>query len=224
MAKIFIRAAIVALLAMLLSAAFTMPWYWRSTQLPPPVRGIDNTVLFFALAESGQINVQLATAQALLQLRPNLEIHFASFDKMKDRIARVSSFARKSNPAVRDIVFHSIPGPDRIAGRERQTNCTLLVECLAHPPGARGAAHLAAQMELWLWPWSGEEHVALYQHSLEVIQQVNPAVVVVDYAFRPPLDAVEHLNRVHVVISPLAAANLFANAQPWLSGLWKYPG
>jgi hypothetical protein len=189
----------------------------------PRVFGQKNTVLFFSLAESGQINVQLATAQALLEKHPDFKVHFASFPQVSKQVARVSSFARARNPSVHDITFHALPGPDRLAGMKRQMNCTELLECLAHPPGARGSAVLATQLEFALWPWSGEEYYALYENSIEIIRRVDPAVAVVDFAFRPALDAIEQLNRVYSIITPLALADIFAITQPRGSGLWKYP-
>lgn len=68
-------------------------------------------------------------------------------------------------------------------------NCAGPLECLAHPPGARGSGVLAKQLELALWPWSGEEHLAIYERIIEIIQQVDPAVAVVDFVFRPAIDA-----------------------------------
>lgn len=217
------RTSIVALVAVLLALFFNWPAVKKSADLLPRVRGQTNTVLFFALAESGQINVQLATAQALLEKHPNVEVHFASFPQVSKQVARVSSFARRRNPSVHEITFHAIPGPDRTAGMKRQLNCTDLLECLAHPPGARGSALLATQLELALWPWSGEEYLALYENSIDIIQRVDPTVAVVDFVFRPALDAIEHLNRVYSIITPLALADIFAISQPWGSGLWKYP-
>jgi hypothetical protein len=74
-----------------------------------------------------------------------------------------------------------------------------------------------------LWSWSGEEHQAIYEEVIEIIRQVDPAVVVVDYAFRPAIDATLKLNRFHVIISPLALADLFGILQPYGGAFWEYP-
>ncbi|KAH8658089.1 UDP-glucoronosyl and UDP-glucosyl transferase family protein [Xylariales sp. PMI_506] len=193
-------------------------------ELAPLVRGKNGkAVVFFTLAESGQLNVQLATAQALVEEHPDVEVHFASFSLVRDKIERVSSFARKRNPAVREFVYHEMPGPDRISSLWRGMNCTGTLECLGHPPGAAGAELLALQLELALWSWTGDEHLAIYQRAIDIVQEVDPAVAVVDYAFRPPLDALASINHNHLVITPLAAADIISMDQPYMQGLWKYP-
>jgi hypothetical protein len=69
----------------------------------------------------------------------------------------------------------------------------------------------------------GEEHQANYKGTIEIIQQVDPAVVVTDYAFRPALDATLQQNRLHSTISPLAMGGLFGILRPYGKVLWKYP-
>jgi hypothetical protein len=135
----------------------------------------------------------------------------------------VSSFALKKTPSAKEIIFHEFPGPDRIENMIRGMNCSGPLECLAHPAGWRGAGVLAAQLEMSLWSWRGEEHLAIYERAIEITQQVDPAVVVVDFAFRPAIDATQKLNRVHAIMSPLAMADMFAMFQPYGSALWKYP-
>jgi hypothetical protein len=207
-----------ALLAVLAPLLYSTLWPGKKTATPPPpppmIRGKnDKTVLFFALAESGQINAQLAATQGLLERYPDFDIHFASFSKIQDKVTRVSE----------QIKFHDIPGPDRGDGIFRAMNCSSPVECLPHRPGAPGSALLAHQIELALFPWTGEEHFAIYERSIDIIRNVDPAVVVIDFAFRPPIDAVQYLNWNHMVITPLALADLFAMQQPYGAGLWKYP-
>ncbi|KAK4032974.1 glycosyltransferase family 1 protein [Parachaetomium inaequale] len=214
----------IALLAVVLGAFRLWAADRKPAELGTPVRGRnERSILFFTLAEAGQINVQLATAQALLEKHPDLVVHFASFPSMRQKVSHVSSLALKRTPSTQALVFHELPGPDRMVAMTRQMNGTGPLECLAHPPGARGAALLAEQLELALWPWSGEEHMAIYQRCLEVVEDVDPGLVVVDFAFRPAMDAVEQLNRHRAVISPLAMADIFATQQRYGAGLWKYP-
>lgn len=212
----------------LLAVMFGTFRFWAVDRQPVefgiPIRGQnDRTILFFALAESGQINVQLATSQALLEKHPDLAIHFASFSPIRQKVSHVSSFVRNRTPSAKELAFHELPGPDRMAAMHRQMNGTGALECLAHPPGARGAALLAQQLELALWPWSGEEHTAIYQRCIDIVEEIDPALVVIDFAFRPAIDAVEHLNRHHAIISPLALADIFGSQQPYGAALWKYP-
>lgn len=222
--SIFKRAvSIGAVLAALLGVLLTLQPSEDPAGSSTLIRGKNEAVLFLALAESGQINVQLATAQALMEKHPKFQIHFASFPKVAEKIARVSSFALKKTPSALEIIFHQLPGPDRLEAVNRQMNCSDSMKCFDHPPGARGVGVLAKQIELALWSWSGEEHEAIYQRTTEVIQEVDPAVVVVDYAFRPAIDATVRLNRLHAILSPLSLADLFGLLQPYGKPLWKYP-
>ncbi|KAK4120628.1 glycosyltransferase family 1 protein [Parathielavia appendiculata] len=64
---------------------------------------------------------------------------------------------------------------------------------------------------------------AIYHQCVELIEELDPALVVVNFAFWPAMDAVQHLNRHHDVISTPALADIFAVQQPYGSSLWKYP-
>jgi hypothetical protein len=224
MMSIFRRAAAIgSVLVALLAVSMTWKSIHNTEKNSILIRGNNDDVLFLALAESGQINVQLATAQAMMENYPDIKIHFASFPHVAEKVARVSSFARRKNPAAKTIEFHTLPGRDRIEAMMQNLHCQGALECLAHPPGARGAGILAQQLEFALWAWSGEEHLAIYHRTIEIIKHVDPAVVVVDFAFRPAVDATKKLNRLHAIISPLALADIFAPLQPYGSATWKYP-
>jgi hypothetical protein len=113
----------------------------QAIELPIPVRGQnDRSILFFTLAEAGQINVQLAMTQALLEKNPDLVVHFASFPSMRKNVAAVSSFAWKQNLSAPKLAFHELPDPDRTTAMFRRMNGTGPLECLAHPP-ARKMSH-----------------------------------------------------------------------------------
>ncbi|KAH9909670.1 UDP-Glycosyltransferase/glycogen phosphorylase [Xylariomycetidae sp. FL2044] len=197
------------------------------------VRGENGTVLFLGLAESGQINVQLATAQALLEKHPHVQVHMASFPSIADKVDRVSSFAVRRQEQQGEIAsrggagiqFHPLPGPDRKEAIRSRMQCEgpSLADCLMHPPGWRGAGLLAKQMEIVIWAWTAEEHEALFERIRSLIREVNPAVVVADMAFRPAVDATRKENWNHAIMTPLALADVFSVVQPWAAGLWKYP-
>lgn len=72
-------------------------------------------------------------------------------------------------------------------------------------------------------PWSGPQHIAIFEELSQFIQEVNPSVVIVDTLFGPSLDATREQNRRHVILSPNALVNNFAEMQPYGSILWKYP-
>jgi hypothetical protein len=204
-----------AVLVALLAVFMTQQSYKQSKSSSIPIRGSNKAVLFLTLASSGQINVQLATAQALMEKHPNIKIHFASFTQAAhteaaQKVARMSSFALRKILSAQEIMFHEIPGPDRQEAMQKQMDCAGPLECFAHPPGARGCSVLARQLEKVLWSWIGEEHVAIYHRIIEITRQVDPAVVVVNYTFRPAVNATQQQNQLHAIVSPLALVDVFA--------------
>ena len=55
------------------------------------------------------------------------------------------------------------------------------------------------------------------------IEELDPAVIVVDVLLGPGFDACYYLNREFVASSPNALLDLVRNDQPWLKGSWHYP-
>jgi hypothetical protein len=72
-------------------------------------------------------------------------------------------------------------------------------------------------------PWSGPEHIALFEEMTNLIQEVDPSIIAVDTLFGPAMDATRHQNRRHAILSPNALINNFAEMQPYARILWKYP-
>lgn len=214
-----ITVVIVGLLAVLAARQWLPP-----TELPPLIRGKDNTVLFLAHAEPGQINVQLATVQALVEAHPEIDVHFASFSTAAGYVERASAFALAKTPDAR-ITFHELPGPDRGTALAHRYGCgnRSIDECISHSPGAAGAHDLVSQLEVAVITWNGTEHYAIYEEVIRLVGEIDPAVVVLDYLLRPGVDAVRHLNRAHVMITPNALADVVMFMQSYGAGLWKYP-
>ena len=55
------------------------------------------------------------------------------------------------------------------------------------------------------------------------IEELDPAVIVVDVLLGPGFDARCSLKREFVASSPNALLDLVRNDQPWLKGFWHYP-
>ena len=78
--SIFRRAvAMAAVLVALLAIFIIRQSYEERVDSSGLIRGRNEAVLFLGLAESGQINLQLATAQTLMEKHPQIKIRFASF-------------------------------------------------------------------------------------------------------------------------------------------------
>lgn len=184
------------------------------------VIGKNNTVLFMVNSEPGLSNVFVATAHALLEQYPHIQIHFASFPPIASQLARVSSHARKQSPAARDITLHQLSTPSYY-------NCTVrsgrTMKTAVSPPGLAGIAQTAKDIQFYISPWTAEEHFIMYQELDTIINKTDPAVIVLDTLLRPAVDITRDRNRLHSIISPNTLIDNFPTHQPLGGMFWKYP-
>ncbi|KAF5594994.1 2-hydroxyacylsphingosine 1-beta-galactosyltransferase [Fusarium pseudocircinatum] len=188
-----------------------------STEHAPYVQGRNKTVLFLTNSEHGLSNVHLATASAILENYPDIKVHFASFPAIEQKLGRVSSFAKIKSPQASPIAFHGLTGPTFVQAIAREGRSFM------SPPGWRGIATLAEHIQLWMSPWAFADHVHLYNELSKIIDEVDPAVVVLDSWFRPAIDATRKRNRQHAFITPNTLVVHFLGIQPLWTRLWKYP-
>ncbi|KAH8163600.1 hypothetical protein CIB48_g4642 [Xylaria polymorpha] len=189
-----------------------------------PVQGKNETVLFFINAEYGLSNVHLATASTLLEKHPGIDVHIASFPRVAPKIAKVVSLAQRKVKSAKDIHFHELPGPeyaealsDRMGGLGRKS-----IRHMVHAPGIRGIDQVMRSVMPAMSPWDGREHVQLFERATELIQTVDPALVVLDIAMRPAIDAARQNNRLYAYITPNVLADTFWAEQPNGAMFWKY--
>ncbi|KAK7448563.1 hypothetical protein CaCOL14_011792 [Colletotrichum acutatum] len=183
-----------------------------------PVIGKNNTLLFIANVEHGLSNVHVATVYSLLERHPDITIHFASWSKIKPKIDRVTGYARRKTPQTRSVVFHELPGPNFWEASGRNSSLSWM-----QPPGVAGLAGLNEDMAQFISPWSGEDHLLIYESIRDHIRDIDPAIVVLDMFHRPGMDATRGDGRLHAILSPNVLADCFAGDQPWLKGFWKFP-
>ncbi|KAK5630114.1 hypothetical protein RRF57_005829 [Xylaria bambusicola] len=188
-----------------------------------PVQGKNGTVLFFVNTEYGLSNVHLATISGLLEKYPCTEIHVASFPRTAPKLQRLSALARRKSPDARDIYFHPLPGPEYIKAFSARLGVQgKSVHYLLHPPGMKGLSTLISRVQAAISPWEAEDHINIYTRAGEIIQDVDPSVVVLDTTLQPAIQAAWKSNRTHAYISPNALADNFAGDQPNWGFLWKY--
>ncbi|KAI4864930.1 hypothetical protein F4820DRAFT_470071 [Hypoxylon rubiginosum] len=192
------------------------------SQVTPPIIGRANVVLFLVNSEAGLSNVLVATAKSLLEEHPAVEIHFASFAPLAPQLERISSYIHTKDPSnpAQDVVFHQLPDLSwtraiKLSGRTMSN--------MAHPPGLDGISQICKDIQFYVSPWSGEDHYVLYQRLIDIIDQVDPAIIVLDTVFRPGIDATRERNRLHASISPNTLIDNFVMEQPYGSMFWKYP-
>lgn len=206
----FFGTIIIASIAYLLSGS-------NSQQRVPYVQGKNKTVLFLTNKEHGLVNVHVATASALRQNWPDIDIHYGSFAGLQDKLEKANSF---STAKTRDITFHELRGLSFL-------DCTIKYgktqENMIHPPAPAGFAEVMADMQFWIDPWEPDDHVAVYEELTALIDEVDPAVVVLDTFFRPAIDAARDKNRLHVFVTPNSLVDNFLRLQPYSKMLWKWP-
>ncbi|KAG5665551.1 hypothetical protein KAF25_009676 [Fusarium avenaceum] len=186
---------------------------------PPFVQGRNGTALFLVNEQHGLSNVHVATASALLKNYPDTEIHFASFPRLRAKLERIAQFAQKTNPEAH-IVFHQLQGPSMF---DAHRNAGRTVMGFLHPPGISGISHFCKELQFLICPWSAEEHFSIYNELKTVIDEVDPAVVVLDTVFIPAVEATREKNRQYAVITPNQVIDNFITVQPYGSIFWKYP-
>ncbi|RYO89216.1 hypothetical protein DL764_008613 [Monosporascus ibericus] len=140
---------------------------------------------------------------------------------MAPRLKRISLHGRRKTPSARDVVFRELPGHLSFINAMATTGRTLT--SIMHPPGLAGISTVCKDMSFYVSPWSGEDHVTLYEELTGVIDEVDPALVVLDVFFRPAIDATRKQNRLHAFITPNTVIESFPHEQPYLGWLWKYP-
>ena len=180
-------AAIIALSGLLVSYFYTM--ILPEKPMPPQVVGRNNTILMAVNSENGLSNVHIATAFSLAKNYPLVEIHFASFDKLRAEVERVSAAA-----GGQPFKFHSF-------------NTTSMEKCFARnfgneeglisPPGLKGVMHFTANIQKMLSPWTVEEYFTIFNKTMDFINEIDPAVVVLDSLLAPAIDATRQANRIH---------------------------
>ena len=208
--------AIFGVLAIFLSHINSPKEFKRPTQWP----GRNQTVLFMSNSEPGLANVLFATSHALISEYRELEVHFATFPSRAADISTISKSSPKSNP----IIFHSFKGQNYgNAIKSHVQDGKQAIDEVINPPGLAGLSKLCENMQKFLMPWGAKEYLSLYHEALRVLEEVDPVIVVTEPLFGPGLDAIRATGRNHVIISPNSLKDNFADKEPWLSILWKYP-
>ncbi|PNP56589.1 hypothetical protein THARTR1_03285 [Trichoderma harzianum] len=183
------------------------------------VSGRNNTVLILTDSHHGLCNAHLATVSALVENHPSVEVHYASFSSIASDVERISENARASNPEAK-IHWHQLEGPSIVDEIKAMSSLREIVT----PPGLPGLKAFANMVPFFLTAWSDEAHLSLYQQTVDIIQKVDPAIVVLDSLLRPGIDAAVNLNRTRAYITPNALADLVGAVQPRGGFFWKYPG
>ncbi|KAK5632752.1 hypothetical protein RRF57_008466 [Xylaria bambusicola] len=191
----------------------------------PTIPGRNGTVLFIINAEYGLSNVHLATTSALLEKHPGIEVHVASFPRSASKVAKLSALAQKKFKVDRGVQFHELPGREYAQALSNQMGGVggKSVRHLLHPPGIKGIEEIMRVIRPAISPWDGTDHIDIYEKVRELIGIIDPALVVLDMAFRPAIDAVIESDRLYTYLSPNVLADTFWFEQPLPGMITKIP-
>jgi hypothetical protein len=213
------QATVVALLGV---CAFLFSWFSAEDDrfFYQSIQGINNTVLFVTNEHPGCYNVHLSTVYSLLEKHPQIEIHYASFPKVAQRVQQISSLARKRGSRAKDVTFHPLTGLGFV---DTLTKVLGNQTTMTHRPGLSAGDHFAKYMGFYVAPWPAEEYWTLYESCHRLIDEVDPAVIIIDTFFSPAVDAARNERRLHALITPNILSDLLPAEQPAWTLFWKYP-
>ena len=190
-------------------------------------------VLFFTNSEHGQSQVHLAISYELLS-HPDIEVHLASFPALAPRISGLASLiaatddgSPSTGKVEKQIPFHSINYP---AMTEAYNGAAKnVVKAMMHAPGFFNALTAYDKMPSVITSWTPECYMDIYKRCSEIMEEVKPAVIIIDSIFPQPLDLCRNQlagkpnQPKYAIVNPLDAYHLLVGQQPWLAQLWKYP-
>ncbi|KAF3000608.1 hypothetical protein E8E14_001515 [Neopestalotiopsis sp. 37M] len=185
-----------------------------------PVPGKNNTVLFITAEHAGLCNVHLATAYSLLVNHPETKIHYASFPKIEKRTQHISDVAVQKGASGERIVFHPLEGEGYVDTQRRHLGGQ---EVIRNGPGVEGHKVLSRNMPEFISPWSAEDYWEIYEQVADLIDAVDPSVVVLDTVFLPGTDATRNKQRLHALVTPNMLSDMLPAEQPAWTLFWKYP-
>lgn len=180
--------------------------------------------------EHGQSNIFLATAQAILEADPGVEIHFATFAGLEGSVAEVSEHIQRSTSAARPIVYHKIQGISAGQGLQNYierynipARPGYFPDSVSTPLGFSATKQALKDFLPAFIPYTGEELGEIITSIIHIIQHVNADLVVLDPLMTTGLTAAWHLQVKYMVLSPNTIKDFAASEQPRGVRFWKYP-
>ncbi|KAK6066196.1 UDP-glucoronosyl and UDP-glucosyl transferase [Seiridium cupressi] len=187
-------------------------------------------VLMLTNVEFGESNVFLATARALLQQNPSVELHIASFCSLESSVHSLRENLQNSMPEVVPIRFHRIAGLNMTEALQqhfinRGTALTggYLPKSFSSDLNFSGTLRAIRDAIPILIPYSGPELEKVVTSIVAIIGEVEADQVVVDSLMTPALTACYHLDIKFICLSPNSIKEFAASSQPWGAVFWRYP-
>ncbi|KAM0246292.1 hypothetical protein ACHAQJ_010264 [Trichoderma viride] len=186
----------------------------------PLISGRNNTVLVLTDSHHGLCNAHLAAVSALIESYPSVEVHYGSFPALAAKLERIEKNAKAKNPEAK-VHWHQFDPPSIVDEIRSQKGGASGIRT---PPGLPGLQAFGDMLAFFIAAWSKEAHLKLYRGIVDVIEEVDPAIIILDPWFRPGIDAARNLNRKRAYVSPNALLDNLSIMQPLGAHFWKYPG
>ncbi|KAK1216781.1 hypothetical protein PQX77_020577 [Marasmius sp. AFHP31] len=186
-------------------------------------------ILAFTYDDYGQANPMLSIVHELAVIRPDIELHVASFKPLNKRLPHLQALIdteralRDPNSSLtprKDIVFHACKGISNMQGFGLHSGG---MKALPHPGGFRGCFRATKNLDYLVAPLDGPDYLESFAQCRDLIEEVQPKVVVVDILFRPALDACRALSQRFVVMNTISYKECAAMDQPVLDLLTRIP-
>ncbi|KAJ5909590.1 hypothetical protein N7504_004233 [Penicillium tannophilum] len=173
----------------------------------------SRNILFFTNSELGQANVTLAVVEEFLQ-RNEFFVHIASFSQLAPLVTELN----KMIPCPESARLHEIQGPcmEDLAIR---TNVGLI----HHKPGIAGTVDGFQKVRTIMSSWTSSEYGRAYRSCVDILNELNPAVVVVDPILHVGLNACRSVGSRIAILWPVPLKDVVILNQPNAEFLWKYP-
>ena len=174
-------------------------------------------------SELGAANIFLAAIHELMQLDPDLEIHFVSFNNIAGTYHNAVEHAVKAAPHAKPPTFHELEAPTLSqAVLARQPRFWDIIADRMQPNPFTIAATARATSNIFL-AWDTKDFVNIYRQLEDILEDIQPHLTVIDPCFGPgwTLCVREKLN--YVIFQPNSIKEVSLGSQPHGQALWKYP-
>jgi hypothetical protein len=169
---------------------------------------------------SGLSNVHLATSAALLEHHPDIEVHYASFPKLGNKVSSISTETLTAKPSAKSIQWHELPGPDFLRTHQEHWGD---VDGMISGVGTTDYAKKTEDLVYSLAPWDAEDHWNIYSALVHLVDSIDPELIVLDNMLAPAKDFASNSDRKFISLVPNALLELIAAEQPRGAMFWKYP-
>lgn len=172
----------------------------------------------------GQANVMMAVLHEWL-VRGNMDVHIASFKKLETRInlekSKIDSVQGSRPVSPTTVTFHAIQRCEAMVPALLKRLGTALFH--DNKPGFVGAWKSFTNFGTILIPWTPDEMADQISQVEQLIETVQPDLVVVDPLYLPARDACKLKDQNTVLVSPLTVKEHVAHAQG-IKALWVWGG